>query len=147
MILQRDKRAIKEIQEYGCYYMSLLYFANKYTNCQLGFPFINELYDISKKLDYISEANLVKFPDRILRKLGLLTVYLGHLPASYVCKPDEFEILHFKWIDKKGVEHHHFVAGDGKGHVTYDPWGFSATVANGELHNKRIFRVLSWKRF
>ena len=142
MILQRDGRCIADINEFGCYYMDLLFGANKYENIQLGFPFINDFYVKERDKGYISKLNFIQHPEHILYDLGLLVVYHGKLPSTYICKPDEFEINHWVRIDDEKQKHHHFVFGDGKGRTAYDPWGVSKTVTDGDLYNKRVFEIL-----
>lgn len=137
MILQRDERALPAIQEYGCYYMSILFLANKLTNIPLGFPFINDFYERCEERVFIKD-NFIQDPAAIFHSLGMDVIYLGHINSEYICKPDELEILHFIYQDK-----HHFLPGDGHGQPTYDPWGCSKTVQTGELKNKRVFKLIS----
>ena len=138
MILQIDRRCIPEIQEYGCYYMSLLFHANRLLNIPLGFPFINDFYERCQEKGFIKD-NIIQLPEEILRILGLRVLYLGHVEPERVCRRDEFEILHFV-RETKDKEVHHFVCGDGANNVTYDPYGVSRTVAQGYLKNKRVFK-------
>ncbi len=66
----------------------------------------------------------------------------GHgFPLETPIGQDEIEILRFGWDPPGGAEEMaHFVVGDGKGNVAYDPYGDSLTVANGSLVSKRVFR-------
>lgn len=136
MILQKDERALLEITKFGDYYMTLLWFANKYTNLPLGFPFINDFYERCQEKGFIKD-NLIQDPSIILRVLHFNVLYLGHLSTDYICKRDEFEILHYK-----KDQNHHFVAGNGRGIVTYDPNGFSEITQFGELYNKKVFKTI-----
>lgn len=138
MILQRDIRLKKEIVEYGCYLMCLLYFANKYTNTPLSPNRINgSLWYKFLQNNWMQSNCFIRDPGAILRALGLKADYTDkHEPPEYPCKANEIEILYFK-----GPEGGHFVCGDGRGHVTYDPWGVSRAVSEGELVSKRIFRL------
>lgn len=149
MILQRDKRLLPEIQKQGCYFMSLLFFINKFTNNRWTTDSINGFYKAMVEMDYIhadsdftrvdiEDATIIN-PERILRMKGLIVNYNDrHDPPGYICGPNEFEILKFV-----NGSMGHFVCGDGEGNVTYDPWGESSTVAFGVLRSKRIFKRLS----
>lgn len=138
MILQRDTRLKKEIKKDGCYYMCLLYFANKYTNTPLSTSRINgTLYFKFIQNKWMEVNCFIHSPGDILRSMGLKADYTGkHERPDYPCKANEIEILYFK-----GPAGGHFVCGDGRGHVTYDPWGVSRAVTEGELVSKRIFRL------
>lgn len=139
MILQRDGRLRESIREYGCYYMSLLYFANKYSNAQLCVQKINGvLYYDNIREGNMNSSCFVSNPSGILQSAGLDAEYTGvHEAPIYVCGPREFEILYFKHPKSGG----HFTAGDGNGNVSYDPWGVSISATEGELISKRIFRL------
>lgn len=72
--------------------------------------------------------------DEAFRLCGLPVQYTGrHEAPDYVCAHDEIEILRFPG---------HFVAGDGRGNVTYDPMGQSSAVKTGPLESKRVFRLV-----
>jgi hypothetical protein len=69
----------------------------------------------------------------------------GHeLPLDYVCKPGEREILRYERPaelgDTASTDRAHFVTGDGKGVLIWDPYGDSRTVKVGKVVSKRIFR-------
>ncbi len=148
MILQRDVRLLPEIQEQGCYFMSICFFINKYKNNAWTTDGLNDFYKtmvhigaINADGDFTSVAaddSIIMDPERIFRMKGLDVRYNDrHDPPSYSCDSNEFEILKFT----RG-RYAHFVCGDGAGHVTYDPWGDSNTVRFGTLNSKRIFRRL-----
>lgn len=137
MILQRDKRLNRQINKYGCYFMSLLFLGNKRSNYALSVDKIEELYDFFVMEDYMDEECFIKRPVEILQ-------FLGH-PAKSVAYTENMTmtaddgILHFERVVGRGRIISHFVAGDGHCHVAYDPWGVSKTVAEGELRSRRIF--------
>lgn len=138
MILQRDLRLRKPIREYGCYYMCLLYIANKYTNVPLTIQRINnQLYHKHVQNGAMTANCFIRHPDTILRGLGLKATYTNrHESPDYQCADSEIEILYFRHPEYRG----HFVCGDGRGNVTYDPWGVSIAATEGKLVSKRIFR-------
>lgn len=66
------------------------------------------------------------------------------LILDYQCKEGEYEVLRYERPpelgDTKSTERAHFVIGDGKGNLAWDPWEGSHTVAVGAVVSKRIFR-------
>ena len=150
MILQRDpwiSANYPQIKDGGCYLFSLLWFAVQLGHVSIDAPTIcEEIFPKATKRGYIGKDDYPLWmihPDGIMSMLGMDVEYRGHKPSDYICKSGEFEILKF---------HHrlnnwdHFVAGNGNGVVTYDPWGavdpydYSLTVSEGVLHSKRIFK-------
>ena len=138
MILQRDQRLNPVLQKYGCYLMSILFLANKHTNCELSTGMINEIFQILIDHGYVEEDAYIRNPDKVFDFMGLPVYYYDqHLPPNQDCEKDEIEILMFQKGNWK-----HFVVGDGKGYVAYDPYGVSKAVTEGRLTNKRIFKIL-----
>jgi hypothetical protein len=139
MILQRDPRLRPEIQEWGCYYMCLLWWANKLTNIALDTRIINHLFVTFDRHGWLLSDCFVQDPTAILQYLGVDAEYTDkHEPPTRQCGPHEFEII--KWVlPRTGSAH--FAAGNGRGTVTYDPWGISQAVTSGRLDSKRIFRL------
>jgi len=138
MILQRDRRLRQPIKEYGCYYMSILYLVNKYTNYPLTIQKINgQIYFGAVQQGFMNTNCYVQDPSGLCKWLGWNAVYTGnHESPDYKCGVNEAEILYFHHKDVGG----HFVVGDGAGHVAYDPWGVSRAASQGGLKSKRIFR-------
>ena len=146
MILQTDKRLAEErppIKPYGCAFMSMAYNANKYHGYELGIPQIVAAYD-----DCVEER--IMSSDCFIHSWHGLAEYFRfelmkqapvHRPGDYVCENDEFEILLWRLNRGQGKEWRHFVAGNGKGITTYDPWGVSLTATTGILDSKRIFKL------
>ena len=148
MILQRDTRLLPEIREQGCYYMCILFFINKYTNYPWTPNEINEFYKTMVHIGAIqadgdfttvdADDSTIINPSKIFALKGLRVLYNNrHDKPSYICRPNEFEILKFV----NGLTGH-FVCGNGMGVPTYDPYGTSKTVELGYLQSKRIFRRL-----
>jgi len=138
MILQRDRRLRVPIKEHGCYYMSLLFLMNKYTNYSLTTQKINgEIYFGAIQQGFMTSQCYIQDPSGLLKWLGWGAKYGGkHETPDYRCGRDEAEILYFYHPEVGG----HFVVGDGAGHVAYDPWGVSRAATAGVLKSKRIFR-------
>lgn len=137
MILQRDGRLRPAIQESGCYYMSLLWYINKFTNASLSAETINDgMFTLFMKRGWLTEDAFVNSPQQILNWGGVDCVYTDqHEPPDRVCADNEFEILYWKHPQSGG----HFTAGNGFGICTYDPWGVSKSATEGTLVSKRIF--------
>jgi len=135
MILQTDRRLREKIREEGCYFMCLLWYGNKYGHYELDPDKINELYKLFVDNDWMTEKCKILHPNNIINLLGVRALYTDrHEKPSRMCKDGEFEILCFGLGDML-----HFTAGDGKGHITYDPMGESKTARDGLLMSKRIF--------
>jgi len=67
---------------------------------------------------------------------------VSHQAAQYITRSDELEILRF---ERKAAmkTYAHFVVGDGRGQVAYDPLDNAQTVAAGTLASKRIIKRLA----
>ena len=136
MILQTDSRLSKEINVSGCYFMSLLYLANRETGYKLSIPIIERLYMQFIELDFMDENCYILDPEGILNYLGVKCKYTDrHESPKYRCTRAEIEILCLKYTGYK-----HFVVGDGFSHVTYNPTG--KLKPGCYLHSKRIFKLL-----
>jgi len=138
VILQKDGRLQTEIQKHGCYYMSLLWYANKFTNMSLSVELIDAaLFKRFVINEWMSEGAYILDPEAILNWCGVKCYYTNkHEDPDVICGPTEFEILYWRHPEVGG----HFTAGDGKGRVTYDPYGVSKAASEGTLMSKRIFR-------
>lgn len=137
MILQRDARLNAAIHKYGCYYMSILFLANKYTNCEFTIGGILDTYLACVESGWMDAECYINEPDRIFGYMGLDVYYYDrHDPPYIMCQHDEIEILRFQYANWR-----HFVAGDGTSHIAYDPYGTSKAVRFGQLIDKRIFKI------
>lgn len=145
MILQLDKRfKLYPFADYGCHVMSECFVINRIGNISLDPSIIEDMVTVLSKLQApngkpsIDPADLtVNDPDAIVRYFGLSATTWARMEVpGYTCKPGEEELLQFS---KPGYLH--WVAGDGNGHVTYDPLGYSHTVADGMLIAKKIFSI------
>jgi hypothetical protein len=145
MILQKDKRLLPEIQKNGCYFMALLFCANKYAGAEWDTDKINNFYKRMVHLGFIKADDdfttvadydaMILLPGKILMMAGLKARYNNRHDLPHItCRNNQFEILKFKYENLTP-----FVCGDGFGIVTYDPWGESNTVRFGRLDSKRIF--------
>lgn len=137
MIANESRQAVMKILgEYGCYYLSVIHLAEEITNKRIDAVefFVKALRN--KWLD--NEATML-MPNTILGSLTNAEFDVIITDAAYQAEDSEYEILLFKNETAKGT-YRHFVLGNGKGQVAYDPLGNSNAVAQGALAEKRIFR-------
>lgn len=142
MILQKDSRLREIIQSRGCYFMSILFMANKYTRIELCTERIESIYHAFIFHKWMDENCYIRDPASIFGFLGLNVTYRKEGPF-YFCAKNEFEFSCFVVETAEGKSWTHFVCGDGCGHVTYDPYGVSRAVREGKLMSKRIFRKVN----
>jgi hypothetical protein len=140
------QKIAKMMGEYGCYFLSLAYIAERITGSR---------YDIIEEAVYAMDRNSLNFdcfvrnPNDIMANLTGKKYMISKagpkhsLPLNYILQDGEFEILRFARFDEEGKEIAHFVVGDGSGKVAFDPWKDSATVKLGELVSKRIVRRMA----
>jgi hypothetical protein len=135
MILQTDRRLRSEIRDYGCYFMSILWHVVRLTGLALDTDIINALYIMCVNFKWMDNNCKILDPQAIFRHLNVWVRYTDrHEPIERMCAEDEIEVLCWSYQGKT-----HFVAGDGRGNVTYDPAGESQSVKYGFLASKRIF--------
>jgi hypothetical protein len=125
----------KTIGEKGCYYFSLLHLVGAEDKALEVYPpavaFGKE--QIMKPDCYIND------PASLLTLVAGGSWSVRHETADYMPVEGEMEILRFERVTT-GATLSHFVVGDGKGKVAYDPLGNSQTVRLGKLVSKRIVK-------
>ena len=146
MILQIHS-ARGNIRTFGCYYFSAAFLVSKHAGLMFEVSDLERLYDDAVARGIMSETCYVEQPGGLFSLLGLPARYTNtHEPPNRVCRPGEIEILCWERPrPEKGPtgRWRHFTAGDGQGHVTYDPMGRARTVLEGKLVSKRIFSIIS----
>ena len=147
MILQTDKRIAEErptIKPYGCAFMSMAFLANKYLSYELGVTEIIADYDDLVKTQVMSSDCFIYDWYGLGEFFGfeLMRDAVVHRDRKYQCNHDEMEIILWRLSRGQGKEWRHFVAGNGKGVTTYDPWGISLTATTGVIDSKRVFRLV-----
>lgn len=139
------QRVLLAMGKEGCYYLSLIYHAEAIK----GKPWdvVGEFQDmVDRKMigpdGFIIDASKV-FSLLMDEKWECIKAGEGHpLPLNYVLKSGEREVLRYEYTDDKGVVHAHFVSGDGRGGVSFDPMGVSESVQHGKMVSRRILRRL-----
>jgi hypothetical protein len=141
MILQTDSRLNAQINASGCYWMSLLWWGNKLAGREYDPDEIELLYKWHVDSDWMRPNLYIQRPDEILRDVGVtMPGWLGEVATEWQ-PPDGkrgIEILYFEMPRTPAGVWGHFVAGDGHGHVTYDPWGVSKTATLGDLTRRYV---------
>lgn len=125
----------KRLGESGCYFISLLRLV-KSENIAIS------LYRQALHEGFIDADCFVRDPAGVLRLAAGGRWSVRHEDAEYQPKSDELEILRFE-RQTTGATLAHFVVGDGKGGVAYDPLDLSQTVVQGRLVSKRIVKRLA----
>jgi hypothetical protein len=119
----------------GCYFLSIVHLAE----CC-----VKERIDaVEQFLIALAEGNVkqdvfVVHPEKILSDITGVQWGMKKVTSEYLPSPEELEILRFERKEVGSVIGH-FVVGNGKGGVSYDPYGDSRTVREGNLISKRIF--------
>lgn len=143
MILQTDRRfwdLFRFFYDYGCYVMSLVFMANKHAGTLISIEQIVQWAREWTEKNYLGEKLYVQRPVAMLRDMGLEVKSFRHADGREQPRRNEIEILKFQLArPETNGWWNHFVTGDGKGHVAYDPWGVSQTATKGELVGRRIF--------
>jgi hypothetical protein len=125
--------------EGGCYFLSLVHIGESLHG--------DRRIDAVEKFLEAQKLNLCRPDCYILDPAGIMKLlydahwYYHKEDAGYHPLACEFEILRYEHPTPK-VIYSHFVVGDGKDGVAYDPLGESETVAQGTLQSKRILRLV-----
>lgn len=150
MLRQDDKMMPDAVKHWGCYFMSVLYLAEKkrgkvfhadeiisiYRSCLQTGIIDKEVY----KDGVLIDGCFVTDPISLFDVAGVRVSSVVKMDAKYKAGPGEYELLcYHRPATATNREHTHFVAGiDGK--VAFDPLGQSNTVKYGYLKSKRIFK-------
>ena len=129
----------KHIGESGCYFLSILKLASQQPSAypdSIGYGL--GMYWTAIDKGWMQDDCLVTDPAALLTFASGTGWTFAKQERDYIPKPGELEILRFE-VEKTGITYTHFVVGDGKGCVAWDPWPGSLTVRNGKLMSKRIF--------
>jgi hypothetical protein len=126
------QKVMKTLGEYGDYFLSVVHLAEEITDRRIDAVMVFVKALENKWLD--DEATML-CPDAILSDLTGKKFSVMVEKTAYIPRAGEYEILLFKSGSAQ-----HFVLGDNRGNVAYDPLGNSNAVAEGSLTGKRIFR-------
>lgn len=154
MIRQDDNALPKAINNWGCYFMAILYHAGLRKNKEFGADEIEAIYKSAMATGIIGkevykdgvliDGCYINDPTALFSLCGVGVTTVKKTEADYQCVTGELEISHFKRLANtpagmNNSAHDHFVAtSDGK--VIYDGLGNSNTVRYGFLKSKRVFK-------
>jgi hypothetical protein len=157
MLYQTDPRLNKYINKYGCYFMCLAYYREKYQGLKWNASAINEIWQYAIDYGYITgDLNLdgdfddagqleIKNPNALCGLLGCGLRYVdGHFPIDSPLAQGCYTVT--AWYNPR-TRFTHFVQGS-KRPVEYDPIeGGSITVREGapKSDGLRIYQMLSWE--
>lgn len=131
--VQKD---FEKIAAEGCYFLSMHRAAEELTAHYID-PY--EIYLKAIALHYMGEDCYVTDPAALMQLMTSVKWAVYKEGKSYQPLTGDVEILRFERVEtSKTIAH--FVLGDGRGSVEYDPYGDSKTVRSGALVSKRIFR-------
>jgi hypothetical protein len=133
-VLKQDSDLINPIKKWGCYFMSIYNLVEKITGVkQQEHWIILKLAEAMGK-GLVDGETTVLNPEGLTKIFGKELYFIGKMPSNYTTNAGEYEILMF---EKPG--HTHFVLGDGKGGVLFDPLT-AHDMGPYKLVSKRIFR-------
>ena len=142
-MIQGIQPLFKSLGEYGCYFLSLCKIAEE--ERRISVSIVEQAYALQGtgllgSDCYIKDASAIA-STLLKAQVDVIKAGPGHpLALDYTLKAGEREILRFERTDEHGTPIAHFVVGDGKCKVAWDPWPGSKTVAEGTLVSRRIIR-------
>ena len=125
-----------QIGRTGCYFESIIHIAEDETGRYID---SYRIYLEMIRSGAIGKDCYVFDPDTLMSLLTGKKWAMTKENAAYLCKPGEREVIRFEWQEVSTL-HGHFVVGDTKGGIEYDPFPGCNVVANGKVVSKRIFR-------
>jgi len=155
MTRQKNPKLYPAIQKEGCYMLSGMKKVQLITGTKFDFDnpdFVNKTYDELLKKNIINARCLMQSPTQFFSYFGLdirqrVKADGVAFEATYTPFENEFEILCFKTSPLFG-NYTHFVLGNGKSGVEFDPMGDSDAkplgyvCTKGKLNSKRIFSIV-----
>lgn len=132
--LKKVSEAVKQIYDYGCYFMSLLFVGNVYYS---GISTIDELlmyYDTFIARGWMDPDCYVKDPCAILNYL----TGKKYMVVKDTSLDPNANIVIGRWHNP-ATNHYHFVVMDRNNNVVWDSLGYSITVADGVIESYRLF--------
>lgn len=157
MTRQKNSKLYPVIQKEGCYMLSGMRKVQLITGDKFDFDnpeFVNKTYDELLKKEIINSRCLMQSPTKFFEYFNLdirqrVRADGVVFESTYIPFENEFEVLCFKTSVLLG-NYTHFVLGNGKGGIEFDPMGesdakpFGYVCNKGKLSSKRIFSVLKF---
>ena len=129
------QREFEKIGKTGCYFLSIVHIAEKYTGKYIDAYLAYGQALVGKTM---RDDCYVTDPAALLRMLTGVAWTVTKEAATYQANKGEQEVLYFERKDTLATTGH-FVVGGPDG-VSHDPYGDSMTVRKGVLASKRVFR-------
>lgn len=134
--LQTDNELPFEVRKWGCYLLCALYVLCEEKKRDMCYPLIKLAYYLGKQNGYIESGCFVSNLWGVYEELhyGNLKKDIKWGTKAETCPKGAYELLFYKWNNLG-----HFVVGNGKGGILYDPMGEASVVMkNGKLSSKRF---------
>jgi hypothetical protein len=136
MFYQNDEK-INSVHRWGCYFCSILAMDELVSKVKFTDKEVMDLWGKNFKEGDIDIESTILDPQGLCNDLKAQLKFMGKYPATYTPSSDELQILVYH-NDITAITH--FVLGDNKGSVLYDPYPNSRTVKEGKVIGKRIFK-------
>ena len=149
MVYQFDPELGPFLKEWGCYFCSLLRIVEEQTGKKFGAQETRAIYIASMMTGIISkevydengkplDGCTVLDPDTLIHIAGGKGTVRKVDGSGYQVATGESQVLRFH-NPRTGFAH--FVVGDGKGKVKWDPLESSVTVREGQIVDQRIIKI------
>jgi hypothetical protein len=149
MVLQTEKELGAFINEWGCYLCSLLAVAEEQRKKTFEAHEVMSIYLAAMHVGIVSrevwddkgkpaDGCTILDPDALLRLAGGKGTVRKVDGSGYQASSGESQVLCFH---NPRTGFYHFVVGDGKGKVKWDPLENSVTVREGHVVNQRIIKI------
>lgn len=136
------------MKEWGCFVCSILRLAEDIRGKKFGATEAYSVYLAAMQTGIVQKEEwkdgkekdgcTVYDPDALLKLAGGQGKFRKVDGASYQCAANEKQILLFH---NPGTGVYHFVVGDGKGNVVWDPYERSKTVREGKIVSQWVLTV------
>ncbi|AHH09991.1 Hypothetical protein BPA_0036400 (plasmid) [Borrelia parkeri SLO] len=134
-ITQNHPNLISAVRQWGCYFLSLHYYIEKYKKLQFSVLDINKNYHNFVKLGYMRNNCYILAPIGIFQNFGISTSVRWE-GSAYRCLDGEFEISEVKIKNTPG---YYFIATN-ESSVLYDSLTLKDRGVEYEIISRRIFK-------
>ncbi|WP_434757541.1 DUF261 family protein (plasmid) [Borrelia puertoricensis] len=134
-ITQNNPNLVSAIRQWGCYFLSLHYYIERYKKLQFSVLDINKNYHNFVKLGYIRSNCYILNPCAVLKNFDISTSVRWE-GLEYKCLDHEFEISEVKIKNTPG---YHFIATN-LSSVLYDSLALKERGVEYEITSRRIFK-------
>ncbi|AJA90710.1 BppB (plasmid) [Borreliella chilensis] len=138
-ILQSNGELLKDVQKFGCYFLSLHYWIFVLTGFDFKAKDINVNYQRFLELGYIRNDCYILNPCKILRYYKIFSKVRYESPLYLPIVGKEFEITEIRLTNKDFV---HFIAMDNN-KVLYDSLDLKSKSKKFKIISKRIFNYFA----